>query len=102
MSFEEVAALRKTDPEAAYAMAKDDLALQPNSPEARLALAWVLYDRLKHATDPEKLDDFVNILRELSNLELDEEGKMINNQAAARCYQNFRIHQSLESLFHHV
>ncbi|MFP4469744.1 MAG: DUF7017 domain-containing protein [Bacteroidales bacterium] len=80
MSFEEVAALRKTDPEAAYAMAKDELALKPGSEEAKLALAWVLYDRLKNATDPERLDDFVGILHEISALQLDEEGKMINNQ----------------------
>ncbi len=80
MSFEEVAALRKTDPEAAYKMAQDDLAVDPDSIDTKLALAWVLYDRLKHAATPEQLDHFTSILGEISALDMGEEGKVVFNQ----------------------
>lgn len=80
MSFEEVKALRKSDPEAAYQLAKDDLAMDPFDTQLKLSLGWVLFDRIKSMTSPEQIENFENLLSEISQLGLGEDGVMLNNQ----------------------
>ncbi|MFD2514213.1 DUF7017 domain-containing protein [Pontibacter locisalis] len=83
MSFNEVKSLRQSGKlEEAYSLAKQDLEAKPHDVWNKRSMAWVLYDLLKQNASAESYDTFISYLKELKDLELPEDEKMVFDNTA--------------------
>jgi len=83
MSFKEVKELRQAgNLEDALNMARQDLERDSGNIWNKRSIAWVYHDYLKQFAQTEKYNDFIDILRNLVELELPEDEKMIFDTCA--------------------
>jgi hypothetical protein len=83
MSFNEVKNLRQSGKlEDAYNLAKQDLDSKPDDVWNKRSMAWVIYDLLKQNVSVDSYNTFNNYLKELKDLQLPEEEKMVFDSTA--------------------
>ena len=83
MPFKELKELRKSgNLQDALQMANQELESDPDNIWTKRGAAWVYYDLLKLNASPEKYDEFLANLKNLNNLNLPEEEKMVFDNSA--------------------
>lgn len=83
MPAKEIKELRQSGKlDEALALAKNELEAQPDNIWNKRNISWVYYDYLKQNAVPEHLDHFISWLREIQNLSLPEEEKILFDNLA--------------------
>jgi hypothetical protein len=83
MPAKEIKELRQSGKLAeALAMAKSELEVLPENIWAKRNISWVYYDYMKQNSAPEQVDTFITWLKEIQNLSLPEEEKMLFDNLA--------------------
>ena len=83
MPSKEIKELRQSGKlEEALAMAKSELEVQPDNIWAKRNISWVYYEYIKQNSAPEHVDNIITWLKEIQNLLLPEEEKILFDNLA--------------------